>query len=55
MTLVIEDHAWDVLPPINSEIATFDGSSNIIGSAIYSSPITVVTVLGNQLLLLRMV
>jgi hypothetical protein len=48
MTVVIEDDAWDVLPTIDSEIAAFDKAGNIIGSAIYSSPVTVLTVWGDD-------
>jgi len=48
MTVVIEDDAWDVLPTLDSEIAAFDKAGNIIGSAIYSSPITVVTLWGDD-------
>jgi hypothetical protein len=48
MTVVIEDDAWDVLPTIDSEIAAFDKAGNIIGSAIYSSPVTVVTLWGDD-------
>ena len=48
MTVVIEDAAWDVLPTEGSELAAFDKAGNLIGSAIYSSPVTVVTVWGDD-------
>jgi len=48
MTVVIEDAAWDVLPTEGSEVAAFDKAGNLIGSAIYSSPVTVVTVWGDD-------
>jgi thiol-disulfide isomerase/thioredoxin len=48
MTVVIEDADWDVLPKDGSEIAAFDKAGNIIGSAIYSSPVTVLTVWGDD-------
>ena len=48
MTVVIEDAAWDVLPREGSEVAAFDKAGNLIGSAIYSSPVTVVTVWGDD-------
>ena len=48
MTIVIEDGAWDVLPEEGSEIAAFDNAGNLVGSSIYSSPVTVVTVWGND-------
>ena len=50
MTVVIEDAAWDVLPTEGSEVAAFDKAGNLIGSAIYSSPVTVVTVWGDDAL-----
>ena len=48
MTVVIEDAAWDVLPTEGSEIAAFDKKGNMVGSAIYASPVTVVTVWGDD-------
>ena len=48
MTVVIEDAAWDTLPIEGSEIAAFDKNGNMVGSAIYSSPVTVVTVWGDD-------
>ena len=44
MTVVIEDAAWDTLPTEGSEIAAFDKNGNMVGSAIYFSPVTVVTI-----------
>ena len=40
MTIVIEDAAWDNLPTEGAEIAAFDKDGNMVGSAIYSSPVT---------------
>ena len=48
MTIVIEDAAWDVLPTEGSEIAAFDDAGNMIGSAIYSSPVTAIAVWGDD-------
>ena len=48
MTFVVEDAAWDILPTEGSEIAAFDKNGNMVGSAIYSSPVTVVTVWGDD-------
>ena len=48
MTIVIEDAAWDVLPIEGAEVAAFDKYGNLVGSAIYSSPVTVVTVWGDD-------
>jgi len=48
MTVVIEDAAWDVLPTEGAEVAAFDKDGNMVGSAIYSSPVTVVTVWGDD-------
>jgi len=50
MTVVIEDAAWDVLPTEGSEVAAFNTAGTLIGSAIYSSPVTVVTVWGDDAL-----
>ena len=48
MTVVIEDAAWDVLPTEGAEIAAFDKDGNMVGSAIYTSPVTVLTVWGDD-------
>ena len=48
MTIVIEDAAWDVLPKEGAEIAAFDKTGTMIGSAIYSSPATVLTAWGDD-------
>ena len=48
MTIVIEDAAWDVIPQKNSEIAAYDANGNLVGSALYTSPTTVLTVWGND-------
>ena len=48
MTVVIEDLLPGVLPTEGAEIAAFDKDGNMVGSAIYSSPVTVVTVWGDD-------
>jgi hypothetical protein len=48
MTVVIEDAAWDVLPTEGAEIAAFDKAGNLIGSASYTSPLTVMSVWGDD-------
>ena len=48
MTVVIEDAAWDTLPTEGAEIAAFDKDGNMVGSAIYSSPVTALTVWGDD-------
>ena len=48
MTIVIEDASWDVLPTEGAEIAAFDKTGNLIGSAVYTSPLTVLTVWGDD-------
>ena len=50
MTVVIEDAAWDVLPREGAEIAAFDKLGTLIGSASYTSPTTVLTVWGDDIL-----
>ena len=48
MTVVIEDAAWDAIPADGSEVAAFDQAGNLIGSAVYSSPVTVLSVWGDD-------
>ena len=48
MTVVIEDAAWDTLPADGAEVAAFDKAGTLIGSAVYSSPVTVLTVWGDD-------
>jgi hypothetical protein len=48
MIIVIEDAAWDVLPTEGAEIAAFDKAGNMTGSATYTSPVTVLTVWGDD-------
>jgi hypothetical protein len=48
MTLIIEDRAWDVLPNQNTEIQALDSENNIVGSALYTSPTTVITLWGDD-------
>lgn len=48
MTIVFKDDAWDVTPNKGDEIAAFDMTGRLVGSAIYSSPTTVVTVWGDD-------
>jgi hypothetical protein len=48
MTFVIEDHSWDILPQEGAEIAAYDCSGNLVGSAIYTSPASVLTVWGDD-------
>jgi hypothetical protein len=48
MTLIIEDRAWDVLPNQNTEIQALDSENNIVGSALYTSPTSVITLWGDD-------
>ena len=48
MTIVIEDAAWSLLPKYGDEIAAYDSLGNLVGSAKYTSPVTVLTVWGND-------
>ena len=48
MTIIIEDHAWDILPSANSEISAFDNSGIMVGSTRYTSPVTVLTLWGDD-------
>ena len=48
MTIVIEDEAWAKLPHTGAEIAVYDQVGSLVGSAVYSSPVTVLTVWGDD-------
>ena len=48
MTLIIEDKTWDVLPEKAAEIAAYDSSGNLVGSAKYTSPVTIMTLWGDD-------
>ncbi|MDG1849163.1 MAG: hypothetical protein P8I82_01535, partial [Flavobacteriales bacterium] len=48
MTVVIEDAAWDAIPAEGSEVAAYDNAGKLIGSAVYSSPVTVLSVWGDD-------
>jgi hypothetical protein len=48
MTIVIEDAAWAKLPHTGAEIAVYDQLGSLVGSAVYSSPVTVLTVWGDD-------
>jgi len=50
MTVVIEDASWDVLPKDGAEIAAYDANGTLVGSAKYTSPVTVLTVWGDDAL-----
>ena len=48
MTVIIPDNAWDKLPSKHSEILAYDELGEIIGCAKYTSPVTVLTLWGND-------
>lgn len=50
MTVVIDDLAWDVLPENGAEIAAFDKDGNLVGAAIYTSPVTVLSIWGDDVM-----
>jgi hypothetical protein len=52
MTLVIEEAAWDKAPVNGSEIAVFDRKGKIVGSGVYTKPVTVLCVWGDDALTL---
>ena len=49
MTIVIQDSSWDLRPSAGSEIAAYDQTGKLVGSAVYTSPVTVLTVWGDDL------
>ena len=48
MHIVISDEAWEATPQIGDELSAYNSKGEIVGSAIYSSPITVLTVWGDD-------
>ena len=48
MTVVIEDASWGVIPSLGSEIAAYNKEGTLVGSALYTSPVTVLTVWGDD-------
>jgi len=48
MTLIIDDASWDVLPQEDAEIAAYDSKGTQVGSAKYTSPVTVLTLWGDD-------
>lgn len=48
MTLVIEDHSWDIIPEEGAEIAAYNKQGNLVGSAKYTIPISVLTLWGED-------
>ena len=48
MTIGIFDEAWEVTPSIGDEISAFNSKGELVGSATYTSPVTVLTVWGND-------
>jgi hypothetical protein len=49
MTIVISENAWEITPSIGDEIAAYNRNGELIGSAVYSTPTTLITVWGNDL------
>ena len=48
MTITIPNDAWEVSPTIGDEIAAYNANGILVGSAKYTSPVTVLTVWGND-------
>ncbi len=48
MTVVIDDAAWDILPTEGAEIAAYNSVGTLIGTATYTSPVTVLAVWGDD-------
>ena len=48
MTIGIFDEAWEVTPSIGDEISAFNSKGELVGSALYTSPVTVLTVWGDD-------
>ena len=50
MTLVIQDNSWDILPEEGAEIAAYNKQGVLVGSAKYTSPMSVLTLWGDDAL-----
>ena len=48
MTVIIENQAWNIVPEEGSEIAAFNNEGTLVGSASYTSPVTIITVWGDD-------
>jgi beta-glucanase (GH16 family) len=48
MTVIIEDAAWNTPLTVGSEVAAFDQKGDLVGSAVYSSPVTVLSLWGDD-------
>ena len=48
MTIVIEENAWDNPPKPKSEIGVYNKNGLLVGSSVYSNPISVITVWGDD-------
>lgn len=48
MTIVIGEAAWDKAPENGSEIAAYDSKGKMVGSAVYTKPVTVLSVWGDD-------
>jgi len=49
MTIIFPEECWKNKPLIGVEIAAYDSKGNLIGAALYTNPITVLTLWGNDL------
>jgi hypothetical protein len=48
MTVIFQDEAWDEIPKTGAEIAAYDASGELIASSAYTSPVTVLSVWGDD-------
>ena len=48
MTVVIADEAWEVSPSLGDEIAAYNSKGMLVGSTSYTSPLTVLSIWGND-------
>jgi len=49
MTLGIFDEAWEILPSIGDEIIAYDAIGTVVASGLYNSPVTMLTLWGDEL------
>jgi hypothetical protein len=48
MQVAIFDEAWDVLPQAGDEIAVYDRKGVLVGASVYTSPLTLITLWGDD-------
>ena len=48
MTIIIDESAWEMTPEIGAEIGVYNKNGLLVGASIYSTPVSVITVWGDD-------